>query len=256
MIIEFFGPPASGKTTFAVALTERLRSGGLQVRPRLSARPGEGILAPLQNGSRVPSSPVGATARRLLRPACELIVAAAQSPSGRVDSDCTDFFARGLARGGILRFLRMKQYMIRLADAWGQATKRSEIWIFDQAYVQVIATIMLYQPHLTDADLLAMLDIAPKSDLVVFVKAPVAEVEMRLGRRKRFIGIFGRLFEEDLGDVRRQAEAAARLNLLLTQSGRRVLTVNSSDGSSVDVPVDGVRHAIRATSFVCEAAAI
>ncbi len=41
MIIELFGPPGAGKTTFARALTDRLRESGHLAELRLSYRPTE-----------------------------------------------------------------------------------------------------------------------------------------------------------------------------------------------------------------------
>lgn len=255
MIIECLGPPASGKTTLAVALAERLRQGGLDVQLRLSSRPGEGFLGRMEEGSRALLSPLGTMARRLLRPAYELTVAAVRSFADRADGHCSDALARGLARGQILRFLRMKQYLIRLENAWSQATRKEAICIFDQGYLQVIATIMLHRPDLGDAELMTLIEAAPKSDLVIFVDTPVDEIERRLGQRRRKLGRLGWLFEEELGAIRRQAEAAAHLKELLSQSGRRILAVQCADEALVESFVGGMERTISHPSLSCEAAA-
>ena len=47
MIIELFGPPGAGKTTFAQALKRHLREAGYIVEPVFSNRPAERNAAPL-----------------------------------------------------------------------------------------------------------------------------------------------------------------------------------------------------------------
>lgn len=253
MIVEFFGPPAAGKTTLAVALAERLNEGGFDVQLRLSSRPGEESLGRMGDGRHASRSPLGLTARRLLRPAYELTVAAMQSSTDRCDGHYSDLLARELARGQILRFLRIKQYLIRLANAWTRAMRKKEICIFDQGYIQIIATIMLYQPDLSDAELVALADMAPKSDLVIFVDTSVDEIETRLVQRRRMLGRMGWLFEDDLGAVRRRALAAAHLDALLNQSGRKVLSIRSGDDASLDRCIRCVEGAIRDLAFACGA---
>ena len=41
MIVELFGPPGMGKTTFAAALTQGMREHGCPIEPVVSYRPAE-----------------------------------------------------------------------------------------------------------------------------------------------------------------------------------------------------------------------
>jgi RecA/RadA recombinase len=50
VIIEFFGPPGAGKTTFSHSLAARLRDAGYTVEVHLSARPGEEDSTSLRRG--------------------------------------------------------------------------------------------------------------------------------------------------------------------------------------------------------------
>src|SRR4051794_30141648 len=120
LIVELFGPPGSGKTTFSIALAARLRARGLEVGVHLSSRPGEGEIG---------GSPAGKVSR-IARPLWELIAAGVSGPS------CQDAGAASLApllaRVGRFREIRLRQYLFRLASAWGKARASAGVVVFDQ----------------------------------------------------------------------------------------------------------------------------
>jgi hypothetical protein len=235
MIVECFGPPGAGKTTLALALTERLQANGLNALSRLSARPGEELHG--GNGCHHSPSLFAAAARRLLVPATELVTAVIQSPADRAVRNTTGALTSAWADGEFFRGLRMKQYLMRLANAWTAAAKSENIWVFDQAYVQAIANIMQVRPRFSDADATAMLDTIPKSDLIIRVETPIDDIRTRLTRRQRMIGRIGELFEEYSGTVVEQAATAKRLDALLSRSGRCMLTVTSRDDKALGAGV-------------------
>jgi hypothetical protein len=238
LILEFFGPPGSGKTTFAIGLANHLRAAGYPVVLRLSARPGENSPA----GAPSPQ-PFSDAFRRLVVPACELMFNVAKKPnasgSGRVASELT----QALPQGEIFRALRMRQYLARLSNAWAQAARTRKIWIFDQAYIQAIASIAEVQPGIDDATIGGLLDVVPQSDLAIRVEAPVKDIESRISRRMELAGRVGRLFEERRSDAPEQTALAQRIDGLLGRRGRQVLSLNSADGELLD---DHVRKAERA----------
>lgn len=235
MIVECFGPPGAGKTTLALGLTERLRANGLNAVSRLSARPGEERHG--GNGCNRSPSVFAAAARRLLVPAAELAAAVIQSPADRAIRNATGALTSAWAEGEVFRGLRVKQYLIRLANVWAAAANSGNIWVFDQAYVQAIANIMQVRPRFSDADAAAMLDAIPKSDLIIRVETPIDDIRARLTRRQRRIGRIGDLFEEYSGAAVEQAATAKRLDALLGRSGRSRLTVASRDGKTLGAGV-------------------
>jgi hypothetical protein len=235
VIIEFFGPPGSGKTTFSLTLADRLRAQGYPASLRLSARPGEEVLATGPHGEEEPSGSFRTAARRLIFPAYELIAKAGgwsthASPNGRVAS----MLSKALPQGQILRSLRMRQYLYRLSNVWAQAGRSQDIWIFDQAYIQAVASIALVQPGMKDESVVALLQAAPQADIAFRVEAPLNELEARIGRRHRSIGGFGRLLEETSVGVQEHAALAHRIEGLLRRLDRQVLALNSVDDETFE----------------------
>ena len=128
-----------------------------------------------------------------------------------------------------MRSLRMRQYLLRLSNVWSQASRSPDIWIFDQAYIQAVSSISLVQPSMTDESIVALLQTAPQADIVFRVDAPINDIEMRLGRRRRNIGGFGRLFEETTVGIREHAALAQRIEKLLQRLDRQVVALSSVD---------------------------
>lgn len=244
MIVELFGPPGAGKTTFALALSQRLRSDGYDVRVRLSVRPGEEA-AP---GHRCVTGPTGRwfdPARRLARPIREMI-AALSGPAEDVRCwERIDALVSMVPPIGLIRSLRERQYLIRLSAAWGSAQSAGSVTIFDQGFVQWIALILLFLPEMTKDGLAAALEAAPTSDLAIGVDAPIAEIERRLLQRSRAIGKIGGLFESNLGGSLDQTRAAQRLFEGLAWSGRKGLAVQSMDQGTLQAGVELARAEIR-----------
>src|ERR1700688_2647775 len=76
MIIELFGPPGAGKTTFARALAARLREHGHTVDLILSCRPAEGSSTSARPASDLPVQQLSSMIRRLTRPVAEMLTMA------------------------------------------------------------------------------------------------------------------------------------------------------------------------------------
>lgn len=236
VIIEFFGPPGAGKTTFSHSLTARLRDAGYTVEVHLSARPGEEDSTSVRRGDAATTQNLMDPVRRLTRPFLELIAAISTNPLARDSS--TDVLVSKLPRVRSFAALRTRQYLIRLSAAWQEARKSESIVIFDQGYVQAILSILLTNERILEEDAIAMLAIAPRSDLSIRVDAPIAVIESRLKHRSQTIGPLGRLFESDLGDAEKQVRAVDWLYGRMKRTGRAVLTVNSTDAEMLRLGIE------------------
>src|SRR5208282_3729723 len=76
MMIELFGAPGAGKTTFATALAERLQEKGCTVELVLSYRPAESARSPGSSAWPGVDHPLASGLRRMGRAAGEMVYSA------------------------------------------------------------------------------------------------------------------------------------------------------------------------------------
>lgn len=237
MIVELFGPPGAGKTTLAHAIAAQLRTDGCKVNLRLSHRPGEQMPDVAHKAETREEPKFIHTFYRLMRPATELLSAAGiakGTPCG------TAALVSMLPRAGVFQTLRLRQYLTRLSSAWLRASESCDVAIFDQAFVQAIASLLILRPNISDTQVLAVIEAIPRSDLIILVHAPIPQIEWRLTRRRQSLGKVGCLFEESRGTVQDHVLVADRLNDLLAQSGRKLLCIRSADDCLLDQTVQDV----------------
>jgi RecA/RadA recombinase len=242
VIVEFFGPPGAGKTTFAQALAARLREVGQTVDVHLSARPGEERATSAFNREVSPRQNLIDPLRRLGRPLAQLItlrIAGAQA-----SDSSTNILVSNLPGRQQIAAFRMRQYLVRLSAAWRNARNSERISIFDQGYVQAVSSILLAMERASDDDVMAMVLVAPPSDLAIRIEARITDIEGRLRRREQTIGRLGRLFESDLGKPTDHAHAADWLQSGLRRAGRAVLSVNSDDEHPLAIDLERARREI------------
>src|SRR5215467_15374362 len=114
MIIELFGPPCAGKTTFGHEFTACLREHGHVVELIPSYRPAEtapsagaDIAAPTQNH-------VAAVVRRLARPASEILAMVRHPVANSCDVRTAADLIKLLPPKSLIWSMRLRQYIIRL----------------------------------------------------------------------------------------------------------------------------------------------
>ncbi len=139
----------------------------------------------------------------------------------------------------------MRQYLVRLSAAWREAERSDHTAIFDQAYVQAIASILVAGGKCGEEDVMGLIALAPHADLAIEIEAPTTEVARRLQVRAQSIGRLGQFFELKLGGPAAYTRAVARLRRGLQRDGRRVINVSSEDTKTLIAEVERAYREIR-----------
>lgn len=174
MILEIFGPSGAGKTTLASELTHVLRVRGYPVL--------------LQSGDR--SHPLRRAAVKLVSGLHSKWIGQ-HSPGAEV--------LKILPPKNELWAARLNWHLDALLQAWHSAMASTEtISIFDQGMVQFVSSLVLLS-CITDREKVARaLELLPKPDFLVRVRAPREIIEARLRERRRNLGIIQKFLELDL----------------------------------------------------------
>ena len=142
MIVELFGPPGVGKTTFARGLGARLGEDGIPVDFLLSYRPAEASGDRAGEAGRSSGSP-SAVIRRLSRPTVEFLGTACRqlggSPTGGPVADLLALFPPR----NIMWTIRLRQYLVRLEQAWHRAARAQPVVLCDQGFLQAVASLIV-----------------------------------------------------------------------------------------------------------------
>ena len=244
MIIELFGPPGAGKTTFAQALTVRLREHGHAVELILSHRPGErssGATPSISNRHRRHVLPM---ISRLARPFGKLLPMACHPFAVSREIKTARTLIRVMPPLDILWQLRLTQYLMRLSRTWARATDAGHIVLLDQAYIQAVCSLAMLSGTTDGALISRALDLTPKSDLAVHLGAPTEVVEMRLRERERRASRMERLLEPDLATSLRSLAIVECLDAALRKKGMQVAYAASLDRGSLRESVERIEAKI------------
>jgi thymidylate kinase len=220
MIIEIFGPPAAGKTTFVTVLAAALRERGHVVEAMISSRPAE-------TSAGRPQIPASAVLRRLAKPFAEVLRLVFR-PGATKPGQAAELI-RMLPPKSPVWFIRLSQYLLRLNTAWQQAQTKDHIVIFDQAYVQVICSMILLGPHVPDDTVKDLLHRVPRPDLLIQLEAPHAVLEARLRERSRDQGMLERYFEFDLATNLASVQVINDLDVLMRADNLPMIRASSTD---------------------------
>ena len=243
MIIELFGPPGAGKTTFARALTGRLRESGHLAELRLSYRPTECL--PVVD-------PCGAAARRYLnaeihrlsRPLGEMLMIARHPFANSRDVKTAVHLVRLLPPTSIFASIKNGQYISRLSHAWYEKSDAAHIVLFDQGFVQAVCSLALLAGVANDTPIANALDYAPISDLLIRLEVPLELLRTRLHDRRRLQSTIEHLFEPDLKTSLASISMIDRLHDLLLERGRSVLSASSLDQRSLGESVNMIEKEV------------
>ncbi|MDR3531280.1 MAG: AAA family ATPase [Rhodopila sp.] len=232
MIIELFGAPGAGKTTFATALAAWLRESGHTVELVLSYRPAESALS--QGGAGQPSfgQSLADGLRRMGRPVTEMVssVSLLRGPSEATEIIVT--LLRLLPPRNLLWSIRLRQYMLRLFEAWNRASSANHIMLFDQGFIQAVCSFVLLSRASDQALIRHALEVVPKPDRSILLVAPPDILRARLEERYRLQGRFEQMLELTIDENLRSIAIIDELFGLLRREGHYVSYVNSSDPQS------------------------
>ena len=233
MIIELFGPPGVGKSTFAHALTARLRDGDQIVDLKLSSRPNE------IRTERVPCGPSAkrnqhSAIHRLSRPVAEFFAIARHPFANSRDIKMAIGITRMLPPGSVLSSLRESQYIARLSHSWRDGAASAHIALFDQGFVQLVNSLALRAAGADDRQIGQALDYAPNSDLAIRLQAPLQLLETRLNQRLHSQSAVEQSLELDVRTSLDSIAMTDRLHNLLLKRGRSVLCAASLDPCSLN----------------------
>ena len=248
MIIELFGPPGAGKTTFARALASRLRERGHLAELRLSFRPTERLSAPDPDEAAAEQYAAiryqNVVMHRLSRPLSEMLTIARHPFANSRDVKTAVQLVRLLPPTGIFASIKNGQYISRLSHSWHEKSSAAHVVLFDQGFVQAVCSLALLAGAATDAQVANALDYAPISDLLIRLEAPSELLKARLHERRRLQSSIEHLFESDLNTSLASISMIDRLHALLRQRGRSVLRASSLDHRSLGESVNRIEREV------------
>ena len=186
MIVELYGPPGSGKSTFARALTKRLCARGHDAE----------VVLPVSQG---PGSASLHSSLGILRPLARVLVAGYSAVDVMLSSQdghelqLANAIVRMMPQPGWSRRLRLWQYLLRLAFCWKNAADSGGIKIFDQGFIQALASLSVMRGS-ADAEMIAkVMGLLPISNVAIRILVPRAHNEERLRKRAVREGLAGQL---------------------------------------------------------------
>ena len=246
MIIELFGPPGAGKTTFAHTLAARLRERNYTVDLILSHRPAERSPSEIRSAPELSNRQISSTVRRLTRPLTEMLSMARDPLAISRDLGIALALIKILPPSTTLWSLRLAQYASRLSRAWNRASKTGHIVLFDQAFVQAVCSLVLICRVADELVISRALDIIPEADLLVRLDASTDILEERLRDRRRLGNRIDRLLELDLATSLKSRAIIDCLHELLRKKGRKIANASSLDQGSLNETIEQLERKITA----------
>ena len=228
MIVELFGPPCSGKTTFARMLAFDLQARGFDAQTLVSARASEVEVTAGPRGTKVARN---------------------RAADGRAQR-WADYEAlnrtlmRLLPPRSPLWHLRLSRYLRQLAASWTWSDAAPDVVVFDQGYTQALCSLVSLTRQPDPDRLRAALDLLPAPTLRINLTVPRHVLDDRLAQRSRNLTLRERLLELDDATIREQDRICATLFEAL-DARNAVMRSVSSGSSEMTSLLDAVARELR-----------
>ncbi|MGX8012867.1 lipopolysaccharide biosynthesis protein [Mesorhizobium sp. ORM8.1] len=236
MIIELFGPPGAGKAVFAHALAHRLRGQGYATEVVLSHKPSRRArsvdLGIFMFVFRVFAA-IFATAKLFIYTP-DLIKYISMASS----------MIKQIQPRKLIWKARIWQNIVNLSYRWDQARQSKEITIFDQGYVQAVASLAIFRGCADSISIARALKVTPAADFTFRVVLPRSAVEARLLERIRHEAPAERILEADFDANMRSFGVFQNIDDILVASGRKTVSVETLDDRSLSESVQRVSRKI------------
>jgi SAM-dependent methyltransferase len=247
MIIEFFGAPGSGKRALAHAVRHRLQERG---------HIAEVVLGywPAQTSSILDPGGLASAARRITRVAGGAVAFVCHPLAHAQAFKVTAGLVRILPPKSVIWLMRISQYLLRLSKITHASSDAAHIVIFDQAFIQVVCSLAVFNREADDKSLGSALDITPESDLLIHVDVPERPLQERLNDRLQRQGYVKRLFETGPKTDLQMKPIANHVNSLLRSRRRSVISISSCDEHIFEEIIDHIEAEILAMLYAKPAA--
>jgi thymidylate kinase len=238
MIIEFFGPPAVGKSTLSNALASQLRAQGRQVLLCTSARPSE--INSTGNAYSTHRKTIISVHSAPLQRAAKLAGVLQSLFAARSQNSVGTNLLKILPPQNRLSRLRLHRYLYALNQSFDEGRAHHGITIFDQGYLTALSSVAVSTQIVNSQSLARAFALLPRPDLVICLDAPDYVLQSRVALRHARQTAIERLFEQDTGKTRKQVEMVRIVAAMLKPHNWPAVFFNSTDDNIVGTIIEKI----------------
>ncbi len=238
MIVELFGPPASGKSTLGNALVAALHNSGIEVQLNASSRPLERTSTKDEqvSNARRWSRSIVAPFRRAAKMSSFANILVSRGMKTAVGENLLEL----LPPGNWLSRARLQRYLWLLHRSHVSGRSFRGISIVDQGYVTALCSLAVRARCLHSESLARGLEMVPQPDLLIYLDTPEDVLQARLSKRLGRQNAFERIFEQNSDATRRQMDMVRTVGNLVEEHRWPTVHVSWIDRSGLAKSVDKI----------------